>query len=82
MVHEQWGLSPKAIVYAQPYVDRFEGTCPEMLAVQVARLVALAKSPFASNDNVGSEAARQMPLWLRHALRRDSSIGQNCQNDC
>jgi hypothetical protein len=44
MVHQQWDLSPKAIVYVQPYVDRLERTCPEMMAAQVSRLVALAKA--------------------------------------
>jgi len=43
MVHEQWELSEEAIDSAQPYVDQLEKRCPEMLVVQMRRLVALAK---------------------------------------
>ena len=43
MVYEQWELGDEAKNSAQPYVDRLERTCPEMLALQVLRLVALAK---------------------------------------
>ena len=43
MVHEQWELSEEAIDSAQPFVDRLEKRCPEMLVVQMRRLVALAR---------------------------------------
>jgi len=43
MAVKQWEISDKARESVQPYVDHLERTCPEMLAVQMRRLVALAK---------------------------------------
>jgi hypothetical protein len=44
MAIEHWEISNEARESLQPYVDHLERTCPEMLAVQVRRLMALAKA--------------------------------------
>jgi hypothetical protein len=43
MIYEQWKLSDEAREAAQPYVDHLERMCPNILGMQMCRLVALAK---------------------------------------
>jgi hypothetical protein len=44
MAVEQWKISDEARESVQPYVDQLERICPEMMALQMRRLVALAKA--------------------------------------